>query len=92
MRMDQRALPRARRPRQPEHARLPAVREQCLQQLGPSRRAVLHRRNGASQRAHVAGAKLLNPCLDVRVQAISVKQRTKKKKSAMQLVKLLAGG
>ena len=64
--IDQRALPRSRRPGQAEDARLAAVRKQRLQQLGPSRRAVLHGRNGASQRPHVAGAQLVNPELGCR--------------------------
>jgi hypothetical protein len=82
--IDQRALPRSRRPRQPQHARLPAVLKQSLQQLRPSRCAILYDRNGAGQRAHIAGAKLINPCLDGLVQAISVKQSVKKKKSAVE--------
>jgi hypothetical protein len=73
--IDQRALPRSRRPRQPKHARLAAVLKQSLQQLGPSRRTILHSRNRASQSAHIAGAKLVNPCLRGLVQAISVKQK-----------------
>ena len=59
--IDQRALPRPRRARQSEDARPAAVRKQSLQQLRPTRRAILHRRNRASQRAHVAGAELVDP-------------------------------
>ena len=63
--IDQRALARARWPGQPEHARLAAVRKQGFQQLGPSGRAVLDHRDGASQCTNVAGAELLDPKLVV---------------------------
>jgi hypothetical protein len=45
--IDQRALPCSRRARQPDDARVPAVREQRLQQIGPSRRAIFDRGNGS---------------------------------------------
>src|SRR5580693_64235 len=82
--IDQRALPCSGRPSQSQHARLSAVLKQRLEQLGPSRCAVLHGRDSAGQRTNVAGAKLLNPCLDGLVQAISVKQRRRKTKSAAE--------
>ena len=40
--INQRALPRPGRPRQAEHTRFPAVREQRFQQIGPSRRPVFY--------------------------------------------------
>src|SRR5580704_17662784 len=78
--IDKRALPRSWRTSQPEHTRLSAVRKQRLQQLGPSRSAMLDSGNRASEGTHVAGAELVELCLDVGLQAISVKQRVKSRK------------
>jgi hypothetical protein len=78
--IDQRALPRPRRPGQAEDERLATVRKYRLQQLGPSWGAILHGRNGSGKRSDVAGTELVNPCLDVLAQTVSVKQRKKKMK------------
>ena len=53
--IDQRALPRARRTGQADDPSFACVWEDCFEQIGPARRAILNARNSAGQRAGVAG-------------------------------------
>lgn len=59
--INQRTLPRSRRPGEANHACMTGMREQRLQQFRPSRVTVLYNADSASQGADVAGAQLLNP-------------------------------
>ena len=56
--IDQRALARSRRSSQTDHSRLAGVREERLEQIGTAGSAILDCRDGASERADVAGAQL----------------------------------
>ena len=72
--INQSALARTRRASEPKDTRLPAMRKQSLQQIRPPRRAVLDGGDGARQSARVARPQLVDPCLDVLIQTVSVKQ------------------
>jgi hypothetical protein len=52
--IDERRLPRSRRPRHPDHERLPGVREERGEEGGGFRAVVLHEGDRARYRAHVA--------------------------------------
>src|ERR1700687_5106907 len=73
--IDQSALARSGGARQPDDSRLARVRKERLEQVGPAGRAVLDRRDGTRQGAGVARAQTVDPCMDVLIQTVSVKQR-----------------
>ena len=68
----QRALARARGASESDDPRLPAVRKESLEQIGPARRAVLDRADGTGQGARIAGAKLLDQGMEALIQTVSV--------------------
>ena len=76
--IDQRALPCSGRASHADDAGLPGVRKQRFQQIRPSGRAVLDGRDGAGQRARIAGTDGINQGMSLCCQTISVKQEEKK--------------
>src|SRR5579859_1806256 len=76
--IDQRALPCSRGPRQADHAGPASVREERLEQIGPSGSAILNHGDNARQSPDISGAERTDQGLDVAirsgVQATSVKQ------------------
>ena len=63
--IDQRALPGAGRSRQPQQHRVPAVREQRLQQFGRFRRVIFNGGNGPRQHANLSSANAADQVFDV---------------------------
>jgi hypothetical protein len=73
-----RALTRARRTGQAQDARVSAVGEKLLEQIGPPRRTILDGADGTRESARITAAKLIDHGVDVLVHLLSVKQQRKK--------------
>lgn len=77
--IDQRALPGSGSAGQADHVGLARMREQSLEEIGPSGRTVFDSGDSAGESARVAGTERVNPSLDAVVQAVSLKHEGKQR-------------